>query len=124
MQSIQLQISLPQGYGLRYSTFNRLGRQTITNYANNQPVVYNQELGIYQSGTAVGSTPYSRGQTIRQFGNLEPRLGLSYKLTDKSSVKGSYTRTAQYLHLLSNTISVTPLDVLDTQRTLHRTTAI
>ena len=98
-------------YGLRYSTFNRLGQQTITNYANNQPVVYNQELGIYQSGTAVGSTPYSRGQTMRKFGNLEPRLGLSYKLTDKSSVKGSYTRTAQYLHLLSNTISVTPLDV-------------
>ena len=48
---------------------------------------------------------------MRKFGNLEPRLGLSYKLTDKSSVKGSYTRTAQYLHLLSNTISVTPLDV-------------
>ena len=98
-------------YGLRYSTFNRLGGQAITNYANNQPVVYNQGLGIYQNGEAIGETAYSKGQTIKQFGNLEPRLGLSYLLTDNSSIKGSYTRTAQYLHLLSNTVSVTPLDV-------------
>ena len=104
-------------YGLRYSTFNRLGGQAITNYANNQPVVYNQGLGIYQSGEAIGETEYSRGQTIKQFGNLEPRLGLSYKLSDHSSIKGSYTRTAQYLQLLSNTASVTPLDVWTTSGT-------
>ncbi|MCF6347126.1 MAG: TonB-dependent receptor [Flavobacteriaceae bacterium] len=104
-------------YGLRYSMFNRLGGQSITNYANNQPVVYNQELGIYQDGEAIGETPYSTGETIKQFGNFEPRLGLSYILTDNSSIKGSYTRTAQYLHLLSNTASVTPLDVWTTSGT-------
>ena len=104
-------------YGLRYSTFNRLGGQSITDYANNQPVIYNQQLDIYQEGEAIGETAYSKGQTIEKFGNLEPRLGLSYVLTDNSSIKGSYTRTAQYLHLLSNTVSVTPLDVWTTSGT-------
>jgi outer membrane receptor protein involved in Fe transport len=36
---------------------------------------------------------------------------MSYILNDKTSIKASYNRMAQYLHLLSNTSSPTPLDV-------------
>ena len=98
-------------YGLRLSSFSRLGGQSLVDYANNQPVVYNQALGIYQAGTAIGETEYSKKDEIKTFSNLEPRLGLSYQLNESSSVKAGYSRTAQYIHLLSNTSSVTPLDV-------------
>lgn len=98
-------------YGLRYSDFARLGNQPIFNYANNQPVVYNSELGIYERGETVGETAYDKGETIEHFGNIEPRASLAYQLNESSSVKAGYSRSAQYIHLLSNTSSVTPLDV-------------
>ncbi|WP_299122627.1 TonB-dependent receptor [uncultured Tenacibaculum sp.] len=98
-------------YGLRYSTFYRLGAQTLNEYQNDLPVVYNSELGIYERAEAIGETNYSSGKTIASFGNFEPRFALSYQLNNKSSLKASYNRTAQYLHLISNTTSATPLDV-------------
>ena len=101
-------------YGFRYSMFNRLGGQSMTVYENDRPVVYNEELGIYESGVEIGETEYDKGEVIKSFGNLEPRLGLSYQLNTNSSLKASFTRSAQYLHLLSNTSSVTPVDVWTT----------
>ncbi|MDO5986623.1 TonB-dependent receptor [Flavivirga amylovorans] len=101
-------------YGLRYSAFSRLGGQAMTDYANNQPVVYNSLLGIYERGTAIGETDYGKSETIKNFGNLEPRASLAYQLNESSSVKAGYSRSAQYIHLLSNTTSVTPLDVWTT----------
>jgi hypothetical protein len=98
-------------YGLRYTHFARLGGQPITQYLNDQPVVYNETLGIYQRGTPVGATDYERGEVIDDFGNLEPRFALSYQFNPSTSVKAGYSRVAQYIHLLSNTTSVTPLDV-------------
>ena len=98
-------------YGLRYSNFKRLGGQNITNYNNNQPVVYNNELGIYEEGEASSNTFFKKSESIKNFSNLEPRFGLAYQLNGSTSLKTSYTRSAQYLHLLSNTSSVTPLDV-------------
>ncbi|SHI89100.1 TonB-dependent receptor [Pseudozobellia thermophila] len=98
-------------YGLRYSNFSRLGGQPISNYGNDLPVVYNADLGIYESGTAIGETDYGKGETIKTFGNFEPRVALAYQLNDASSVKAGFSRFAQYVHLLSNTAAVTPVDV-------------
>lgn len=98
-------------YGLRFSTFSRLGGQPMTNYINDLPVIYNSTLGIYENGTEIGETDYDKNESIKSYSNLEPRLGLSFQLNESSSLKASYTRTAQYLHLLSNTTSVTPIDV-------------
>ncbi|MGB5819581.1 MAG: TonB-dependent receptor [Saonia sp.] len=98
-------------YGFRYSAFNRLGGQAMVDYANDQPVVYNSTLGIYERGIAIGETNFDRNETIKSFGNLEPRASLAYQLNQSSSVKAGYSRAAQYIHLLSNTTSVTPLDV-------------
>ncbi len=98
-------------YGLRYSYFNRLGKQTLNNYADNLPVVYNSQLDIYERANPISQTEYGSGKSIERFGNLEPRFALSYQLNEKSSIKTSYNRMAQYLHLISNTTSATPLDV-------------
>lgn len=42
---------------------------------------------------------------------LQPRAAFNYKLNEKSSVKLSYSRTAQFLHLLSNTSIGLPTDL-------------
>jgi len=98
-------------YGIRYSMFNRLGDQSLNNYQDNLPVVYNNDLGIYVRADAIDETSYSSGESIASFGNFEPRFALSYQVNEKSSVKASFNRIAQYLHLISNTTSATPLDV-------------
>ncbi|MDT0552226.1 TonB-dependent receptor [Urechidicola vernalis] len=98
-------------YGFRYSYFNRLGGQSMVLYENDQPVVYNEALGIYESGNPIGETEYGKSESIKNFGNFEPRAGISYQVSESSSIKAGYSRVAQYIHLLSNTTSVTPLDV-------------
>lgn len=107
----QITDKLTAQYGLRYSTFSRLGGQNITNYANNQPVVYNSQLGIYERGDEESETYFGKSESIKNYDGIEPRLGLSYQLNEASSIKASFTKSTQYLHLLSNTSSVTPLDV-------------
>ena len=108
-QKVSEKLSLE--YGLRFSYFNRLGGQPLAIYQNNQPVVYNAELGIYESGTNIGEEEYADNESIATFNNLEPRFALAYQLNENSSMKMGYSRTAQYIHLLSNTTNVTPLDV-------------
>ncbi|CAL2080880.1 TonB-dependent receptor [Tenacibaculum sp. 190524A02b] len=98
-------------YGLRYSYFNRFGSQTLNTYANNLPVVYNSTLGVYERAKPTGEVSYGDKESIASFDNFEPRFALSYQLNEKSSIKTSYNRMAQYLHLISNTTSATPLDI-------------
>jgi hypothetical protein len=98
-------------YGLRYSNFARMGGQKIVQYENDQPVVYNEQLGIYERGKPIDAIEYDKGEVIKSFGNFEPRLAVAYELNERSSVKAGYSRVAQYIHLISNTTSVTPLDV-------------
>ena len=97
--------------GLRYSSFLRLGNQTINTYANNQAVTYNEAFNIYEKATPTGTETFGKNKTMASYGNFEPRFGIAYSLNEETSVKGSYNRMAQYLHLISNTQSPTPLDV-------------
>lgn len=98
-------------YGLRYSYFNRFGPQPMNIYPNGQPISFNPQLGIYQRNEAIGTQDFGDQETIAEYGNFEPRFSLGLQLDDQSSVKASYNRMAQYLHLISNTASATPLDV-------------
>lgn len=107
----QITKNLTLSYGVRGSSFLRLGQQTYNTYANNQPVTFNQNFQIYESAEPIGTVHYGKNQTIAKFDNLEPRLAVSYALTDDQSIKASYNRMTQYLHLISNTQSPTPLDV-------------
>lgn len=102
---------LMASYGLRYSSFLRLGQDELNMYTNDQAVIYNQDLQIYQKAVPIGAESYKRSDVIESFGNLEPRLALAYELNSSSSIKASYNRMNQYLHLLSNTSSPTPLDI-------------
>lgn len=98
-------------YGLRYSMFYRLGASNINIYQNNQAVTFNETFQIYEKGVPIGSRYYRNNKTVKSFDNLEPRFAVSYALNDNQSVKASYNRMVQYLQLISNTSSPTPLDV-------------
>lgn len=98
-------------YGLRYSLFYRLGQSNVNNYENDNPVIFNTDLQIYEKATPTGSTFYKKNKTIADFNNLEPRAAIAYQLNENQSVKASYNRMVQYLQLISNTSSPTPLDI-------------
>lgn len=108
-QKVSDKVSL--NYGLRYSHFLRLGEQEANVYANDQAVVFNPNLQIYEEATPTGTVHYSRNKKMAGFGNLEPRLAISYAINDEQSIKASYNRMSQYIHLISNTASVSPLDI-------------
>jgi hypothetical protein len=95
-------------YGLRINQFNRLPQSGLLEYTNNQPISYNTTLGIYQQGSAVGF--YRKSESKQNYTNIEPRFTVAYH-QDQSAWKASYQRVNQYLHLISNTTSPTPLDV-------------
>jgi hypothetical protein len=84
-------------YGLRYSLFSSIGPGTV--------YTYNQVADV------VDSAIYPKGKIYNTYGGLEPRLLMNYIINDSSSVKISYARTRQYIHLLSNTTSSTPFDL-------------
>jgi len=84
-------------YGLRFSAFQNIGRGVLYNY-NDQ----------YES---LDSTVFPRGEIYNTYTGLEPRLGFTYSLNEISSIKGSYSRTKQYMHLASNSTAGTPLDI-------------
>ena len=102
---------LSVNYGVRASMFNRLGQDELFVYQNNQPVVFDPFQLVYQQATPIDTINPGRSTNLKTFVNFEPRVSAAYIINDDNSVKASYNRMAQYLHLLSNTSSPTPLDV-------------
>ncbi len=100
-QKIGQKLSL--SYGLRWSYFNYIGSGKV--YEFNEP----ETPGGRKSIQSI--TQASRGESIESYNNLEPRLALAYQLSSSSSLKASFNRMAQYIHLVSNTAAATPLDV-------------
>jgi len=97
--------------GLRFSSFLRLGQDQLNVYENNQAVLFNEDFQIYEKAQPIDTKSYERSDIIKSFQNLEPRFSVAYRLDDNTAIKGSYNKMSQYLHLLSNTSSPTPLDV-------------
>ncbi len=103
--------NLSAEYGLRFSSFFRLGQKEINIYEDNNPVKYNSETEIYSEAPILEFQKSSRSEILKTYMNLEPRFSVSYAIDDQQSFKASYNRITQYLHLISNTSSPTPLDV-------------
>ena len=97
--------------GLRISNFTRLGQTSINVYENDNPIIYNQSLDVYQKATPIDTIAIARDASIKSFLNFEPRVSAAYQVSESSSIKVSYNRTAQYIHLISNTSSPTPFDI-------------
>jgi hypothetical protein len=89
-------------YGLRYSHFLNLGERSVFLYEDDTPS---------DVDAIIGTKTYGRGEVISSFGGLEPRLSANFAFSPSSSVKASYNRMRQYIHLVSNTTAATPLDI-------------
>ncbi len=90
-------------YGLRYSYFQQIGKGKVREYENPDQPNEDEVTDVKE---------YGSGELIPPpYHNLEPRLAVKYMLSPESSLKASYNRMAQNLHLISNTNSPTPLDI-------------
>jgi hypothetical protein len=83
--------------GLRLSGFQQVG--PFTRYYKDS------------QGYTTDSVNYGRGSSIKMYGGLEPRLAVKYAFNSKMSVKASYTRNLQYLHLTNIASISLPTDL-------------
>ena len=91
--------------GLRYSMFYNRGPGNDFIYAENAP---------RNNFNITDTVSYSSGDLIKSYKGLEPRITLNYEINLSTSLKLSYNRTRQYLHLITNTTAVTPTDLWKT----------
>jgi CarboxypepD_reg-like domain/TonB dependent receptor/TonB-dependent Receptor Plug Domain len=84
-------------YGLRYSFFDYRGAGTAYTFNN--------------FGDQTSKIDYTSKQSIKFYGGFEPRFSGKYQLNDESSIKASYSRNYQFLHLLSNSTTSSPTDL-------------
>lgn len=84
-------------YGLRASDFLVLGPGDFYTYDS--------------AGNTTDTAHYNSGKIIKTYINMEPRFSVSFQLDEESSVKASYNRNTQVLHLLSNSTSSNPTDL-------------
>ncbi|MES2726639.1 MAG: TonB-dependent receptor [Bacteroidota bacterium] len=86
-------------YGLRLSAFQNNGA-TIYTYANNAKKDVKEITDTINNGFF---------DVDKTFMGLEPRFGMRYMLNTTSSIKASYSRTYQYMHMLSNSTAPLPI---------------
>ena len=108
-QNLSEKLSLQ--YGFRISNFNRIGQDNVLQYQTGSPLSYNAIQDVWEQNEVVGTNSFSSGESIENFYGFEPRFSARYLLDDDSSLKFSYNRNYQYIHLISNTTSPTPLDI-------------
>lgn len=77
--------------GLRASVWQNLGEAT--------------EYVYDTTHSPVDTLFYSPGQVYNTYFRLEPRLGMTFRISKNASVKASYARTVQYEQLITNSIS-------------------
>jgi hypothetical protein len=87
--------------GIRLSSFFSLGPQTV--------MVYNPAFSRNLS-TITDTLNFRAGEVAASYAGPELRASLNFRITDRNSFKINYNRTRQYLHLLSNSTSISPTD--------------
>ena len=90
---------LTASIGARYSLFNAFGKRTFNTYKDGElPSILNI------TGTD------SRDGNLKTYHAPEFRLGLRYAFTDNFSVKAGFNTMQQYIHKVSNTMTMSPTD--------------
>ncbi len=97
--------------GLRFIYYYQPGPATVYHYENGDRSVFDN---------MIDSTTYSSGQKVISYNGLDPRVSLRYMLDVRSSVKLSYNRINQFIHLISNTTAALPIDFWQMSNTWFR----
>ena len=88
--------------GIRYSVFSRIGPGSVNLYRAGVPK---------ESDTQTGTETYSKGKSFSTDQGLSPRVSFRFLLNEFNSIKFSYNRLYQYIQQISNTASITPIDL-------------
>ena len=88
--------------GIRYSLFNYLGPHDVYNYSPGLP---------RETVTLQDTSHYPGGKAIKTYHGPEFRFSMRYTLSDNASLKFSFNTLQQYIHLLSNTTTISPTDI-------------
>lgn len=83
--------------GLRFGNFTQIG--PFTRYKKDA------------FGKIIDTVTYKQNETVANYNGLEPRVSLRYSLTKQKSLKASYSRNFQYIHLASISSISLPTDV-------------
>ena len=89
-------------FGLRYSMYQYLGPKIVNQYASDGPL---------KEETKIAEQLYGQNEVIETFHGPEIRFSARFSLSDESSLKLSYNKMRQYIHMLSNTTSISPTDI-------------
>jgi hypothetical protein len=84
-------------YGLRLTNFMHFGPGEFEKYD--------------ADGNVLSSKNYKSSDVVKSFFGWAPRLSMSYALNKDASVKASFAKTYQYLHLMTSSTSSNPTDV-------------
>jgi hypothetical protein len=88
--------------GLRFSTYQNLGPGKVYQYEAGKPK---------SLSTVTDTVLYESFSVVKPYSALEPRFSVRFNLNENSSLKAGYSRTKQYLHVISNTLTVSPIDI-------------
>jgi len=84
--------------GLRAASYNQIG--PFTRYVKDEYRLHDIDT-IY----------YDEGESVAHYYSLEPRLSMKYSIGTNSSVKASFMRNKQFIHLASLSASTLPTDL-------------
>lgn len=88
--------------GLRFTLFTTLGPKTVFIYNENAPRA---------TENITDTLHYGNNDIIKMYPGPEFRLSTRFVLTPDLSVKAGVQRNYQFLHMISNTTSMTPTDI-------------
>lgn len=98
----QINKNLTIAGGLRFANFENIGAKEVFDYASDE---------TRSEESITGSTIYKAGELIQRYNGFEPRFSLKYSTSITSSIKIGYNRTQQFIHTISNTSAITPIDI-------------
>lgn len=97
--------------GLRLSMFNRIGPGLVYEYQSHSPL---------EPKNVIDSVDFDSGEVMKTFIGPEPRISIRYPLGQLASVKLGFNRVYQYVHLISNTATTTPVDIWQSSNTYFK----
>ncbi len=89
-------------YGIRYSGQLFFGPGDI--------FIYDDSMSR-SPNSIIDTLKFKPKEVIDSFHGLEPRISINWRFTNAKSIKMSYNRINQYVHLISNTASPAPTDI-------------
>lgn len=99
--SVKIGSRLTTEYGVRVSVFQNVGAGRELQYAGNKANFVDN--GFINPSQITDTINYSSGKVYNTNIGFEPRLNVTYLLNSSSSIKGSYNRMYQYMHLIQTT---------------------